>query len=384
MLFHMICRVLALWTLTLPVMASNHPDILIPSPPAIAAKSYVLLDAKSGKILAEKAKDMSLPPASLTKLMSLYVLSNALSHHQIHLTDKVFVSKKAWKTGGSRLFIRAGSHVPAKTLIQGMIVASGNDATTAMAEHLAGQTDAFVDVMNQTAAMLHLKHTHFMNPTGLPHPRHKTTAYDLAQLTRHYILAFPDNYPWFKQKWIRYNHIRQPNRNRLLWQDARVDGLKTGHTDAAGYCMVTSGAVDNTRLIAVVMGTKSDHARTQTSEALLNYGFRYYQTKTIDNQAIHTHRARVWGGQSKYVTVGLAANHHYTIARGDTTPPTFDIKLSDLHAPIKQGQACGTLTIRIKQKVMAQYPLIAQQAVKTGSTWQVWTDKIGYWFNHRD
>ncbi|RMF17989.1 MAG: D-alanyl-D-alanine carboxypeptidase, partial [Gammaproteobacteria bacterium] len=241
---------LALWTLA----AQAAQPILIPAPPQIAAKSYILMDANSGYIIAENNSHEKLPPASLTKLMTAYVVEYEIAKGQLSPEDEVRISVKAWKTGGSKMFVREGTRVKLRDLMKGIIIQSGNDASVAVAEHLAGSEDAFADIMNQHAQLLGMKDSHFANATGLPHKDHYTTAYDLALLARAIITRFPEQYKIYSEKYFTYNNIRQPNRNLLLWRDKSVDGLKTGHTAEAGYCLVASAVRDNMRLISVVMG----------------------------------------------------------------------------------------------------------------------------------
>lgn len=247
--------------LGLTTTALRAEPTFIPAPPEIAATSYILMDAKTGDILVEHNADEKLPPASLTKLMTAYVTEYELARGDISLDDKVTISEKAWRMKGSRTFVREGTQVPLKTLMQGMIVQSGNDATVAIAEHIAGSESAFADLMNQHAQLLGMKDSHFVNATGYPVDDHYSSAHDIAIVARATITQFPDNYPIYAEKYFTYNGIRQPNRNRLLWRDKSVDGLKTGHTEAAGYCLAASALRNGTRLISVVMGTKTDEAR---------------------------------------------------------------------------------------------------------------------------
>ncbi len=237
-----------------PTPSMTNKPLVTPSAPNLNAKAYILIDVNSGKVIAEKNSEEHLPPASLTKMMTLYVISNALHHDQIHLNDAVRVSREAWKIGGSRMFIKEGQQVSVEELLKGIIVDSGNDACVAMAEHVGGSENAFTDIMNQQAQNLGMKDSHFTDSTGLPDPNLYTTAKDLAILGRSLILDFPEYYGWYKQKWFSYNGIRQPNRNRLLWRDSQVDGIKTGHTNDAGFCLVSSAQRNNMRLLAVVLG----------------------------------------------------------------------------------------------------------------------------------
>src|SRR3990167_7321302 len=239
-------------------LSTNNQPTIIPTAPNLNSSGYVLMDADTGMIIAHKNMHQEMQPASLTKLMTLYLTFNALRNGQIHLTDEVRVSKKAWQTGGSRMFIKEGSLVTVQNLIDGIIVASGNDACVALSQYVGGNESTFVDMMNAAAAQLGMKNTHYVDSTGLPQPEHHSTPYDMALLTRAIIENFPQYYPLFKQGWITYNGIKQPNRNRLLWRDPSVDGLKTGHTNEAGYCLIASALRHGMRLISVVMGASTD------------------------------------------------------------------------------------------------------------------------------
>src|SRR3989338_1750659 len=322
-----------------PTTTSTQPAVITPEAPTLNAKGFVLMDANTGMILAHKNMHQRMEPASLTKLMTLYVTSQALQQGQIKLTDQVRVSDKAWKTGGSRMFIKAGSSVAVKDLIDGVIVASGNDACVALAQYVGGNEATFVDMMNQTAQQLGMKDTHFFDTTGLPNPTHYTTPYDIALLARALITHFPEDYTWYNQKWITYNGIKQPNRNRLLWRDNSVDGLKTGRTDSAGYCLVASAKRGVTRFVSVVMGAPTDEARSNNSEALLNWGFRFYHTHKLydGNQALAN--PRVWLGKSNTVPVGLEQPLYVTIPAGAYAhlKPSLNIATA-LHAPIEKDR----------------------------------------------
>lgn len=338
---------------------SNRPTIT-PQAPNLPSNGYVLMDANTGMILAHKNMHQVMQPASLTKLMTLYLTFQALKNGQIHLTDNVRVSEKAWKTGGSRMFIKEGSEVSVQDLIDGIIVASGNDACVALSQYVGGNEATFTEMMNQAAQQLGMKDTHYVDSTGLPQPGHQSTPYDMALLTRAIITNFPQYYPMFKQGWITYNGIKQPNRNRLLWRDKSVDGLKTGHTEEAGYCLISSAIRDNMRLIAVLMGAPTDAARADNSEALLNWGFRFYKShKLFDaNTALAT--PRVWLGQNKTVPVGLATPLYVTIQTGNYSQlkPEIDINQS-LQAPIKKGQVVGTLNVKMGNTIVSSTSLVA-------------------------
>ena len=360
-----------------------NTSLLIPSPPKLDAKGYVLIDANSGYVIAEKNQDQRMPPASLTKLMTLYIIANALHNGQITLDDQVRISKEAWQMGGSKMFVKVGSNVPVKYLIQGIIVASGNDATVAMAEYVGGNTTSFIDLMNQTAANLGMAGTNYADTNGLPTPNHYSTPGDIARLARAWILDFPEYYPWFKQKWITYNKIRQPNRNRLLWRDASVDGMKTGHTNAAGYCLVASAQRNGMRLISVVMGTPTDSARANGSETLLNYGFRFYETHKLYTADTPLMTPRVWLGRNKKAALGLARDLYVTIPKGQYKGVKITVSMNNknLHAPVVKGQVYGTVTVSLNDKVVAQQPLVALQDDPTGGFWRHLIDYIELFFH---
>lgn len=340
---------------------SAHPTVT-PSAPPLSAKGYVLMDANTGKILAEKDMNQRMEPASLTKIMTLYLAFQALQDGQIKLTDDVRISKKAWQMKGSLMFLEVGTSVSVEQLIQGVIVASGNDASVALAQYIAGTEPTFVQLMNQTAAQLGMKSTHFMDATGMPDADHYTTPYDLAVLTRAIVEDFPQYYHYFSEKWLTYNKIKQPNRNRLLWRDPSVDGLKTGHTDSAGYCLISSAKRQDMRLISVIMGTNSDGARNEQSQALLNYGFRFYKTYKIfdSNESISV--PRVWMGKSKKVHFGLEKPLYVTVPTGEFKNLNASINLEKpLRAPIIAGKSYGKLNVNLGNEKIAETPLVALQ-----------------------
>lgn len=365
-----------------PSLTQQAMPVIIPKAPSLNAKGYVLMDANSGTIIAEKNMHKRMPPASLTKLMTLYVTSQALSQGQISLDSKVRISKKAWKTGGSRMFLKVGSEATVRQLISGIIVASGNDSCVALSQFVGGNESTFVDMMNQTAQQLGMKNTHFYDSTGLPNPNHYTTPYDLALLTRALINNFPQDYSWYKQKWITYNGIKQPNRNRLLWRDNSVDGLKTGHTKAAGYCLISSAKRDGMRLISVVMGTPTDAARANDSQALLNWGFRFYQTHELYKAHTALAMPRVYFAATKTTPLGLAQPLYVTIPTGTYAQlkPKVHIK-ETLEAPIHAGSTYGTLTITLNKKVIAQEPLVALQSDPKGGFFSRMWDHVSKMFS---
>lgn len=338
-----------------------------PSAPNLDASSYILIDATSGKILAQKNADKRLAPASLTKLMSLYIISGAIKNGQIRIDDKVRVSTKAWKTEGSRMFIKAGDDVLVKDLLQGIIVDSGNDATVALAEYVAGTEEAFASLMNQQAKFLGMNDSHFVDSTGLPNKDHYSTARDLAVLTQAYIKNFPEDYSYYAEKWFTYNNIKQTNRNRLLWRYQYADGLKTGHTDEAGYCLVASAKKDGMRLISVVLGEPSDTARNEDSVRLLTYGFRFFETHKLYGANSPLVQARVWQGEKAEISLGVPDDFYITIPIGQYKRIQTDVVLDNpLKAPVIKGKSYGTLNITLNNEVIASEPLIALDSSQQG------------------
>lgn len=340
-------------------LASNIT--LMPQAPSVDAKSWLLMDYQSGQVLAENDADEKLAPASLTKLMTAYIVEQQIDLGNISEDAMVPVSVKAWKTGGSRMFIKEGTSVKLADLMHGLVIQSGNDAAVALAEYVAGSTDAFANMMNAMAKQLGMTHTHFINPTGLPHPDHYTTARDLSKLAWHIIHDYPDHYKLYKIKSFTYNNITQHNRVLLLWRDPRVDGLKTGHTDEAGYCQVTS-AIDKNgmRLIAVVLGTKSEEARAVESEKLLNYGFRFYQNYTAYQAGKSLVAPRIWLGTENHIDLGIQQDLTITIPNGTSDKLKADVQVNpDLRAPVKKGDTLGSVSISLDGKVVKSEPLVA-------------------------
>ena len=351
--------------------------VLIPDAPNVDAAAYVIMDADSMKMIASKNMDVHLPPASLTKLMTLYVVSNALKSGQIHLDDKVRISKKAWQTGGSRMFVKVGTLVTVQDLLKGVIVDSGNDACVALAEYVAGTEDAFVSLMNQQAQRLGMTNSHFTDCNGLPHPDHYASAHDFAILARHLIYDFPDYYAWYSQKTFEYNGITQNNRNRLLWLYPAADGLKTGHTDSAGYCLVGSAKQDGMRLISVVMGAPSDNARAEDSISLLTYGFRFYKTYKLYTAGETIASVRIWKGQDKHVPIGVSENVYITLPLGQYDKlQALTVLQSPLHAPVTKGAVLGKLNITLDNKPMTDFPLVALQDDPKGNIWSQMLDTV--------
>ncbi len=347
---------------------------IIPAPPQLAASGYLLIDADSGKVLVEFNSQQRLPPASLTKIMTSYIVAQVLDQGTLAEDDEVEISVKAWRMEGSRMFIREGTKVRVGDLMSGVIIQSGNDASVALAEHIAGSEGAFADVMNQQAKLLGMLDTHFVNATGLPDEDHYTTAADLARLTISLINDHPSHYGLYSEKYFSYNNIRQPNRNTLLWRDDAVDGVKTGHTDAAGYCLVASAMRDGMRLVSVVMGTQSEEARATESQKLLTYGFRYYETLQLYDARESLNEVRVWGGEKPSVRMGLANKVAITIPRGtkDNLTATMDIDRV-IQAPIIEDQALGLLTVKVDGAMVYEAPLVALSNIgEAGFFRQLW------------
>lgn len=331
--------------------------------PNLNIKGYVLMDIDSGAVIAGKNMNQRLQPASLTKLMTLYLTFQALKSKQIHLDDKVTVSVSAWKTGGSRMFLKEGSYVSVDSLIKGIIVASGNDACVTIAQYIAGTEQTFVQMMNQAARRLGMKNSHYVDSTGLPNSHHYSTAYDMALLTRALIKEFPEYYHFFSEKWLTYNNIKQPSRNRLLWHDNSVDGLKTGYTEKAGYCLIASALRGRMRLISVVLGAPTDNDRSDNSEVLLNYGFRFYQTQQLFDAYTPITQKRIWFGKKKFVTFGLAKPLYVTFPTSNkkNLKATVQFLESYLQAPLKEGQSYGVINITLNKKPIITASLIALQ-----------------------
>jgi len=366
---------------TLSISVSAYSAQLIPAAPKIAATSYIIMDADTGTIIAEKKANERFPPASLTKMMTSYVAEDELTKGNISLSDQVLVSLKAWRTGGSRMFIKEGTQVNLEAILKGIIIQSGNDASVAMAEHIAGSETAFTSLMNQHAKLLGMENTKFSNATGLPHEDHYSSPYDLALLSQAIIRDFPQHYGIYSEKYFTYNNIRQPNRNKLLWRDKTVDGLKTGHTDEAGYCLVASAKRDGMRLITVVLGTKSDEARARESQKLLAYGFRFFRTHKLYEANKQLSLVKVWGGQKSQVRLGIADALAVTIPRGQAKAlkATMDID-AEVKAPVIAGQVYGKVRISLDGKEVKSVPLIALEAVEEGGFFKKLWDNIVLFF----
>lgn len=358
-------------------IATQVSALPIPSAPDLKARSYHVIDFHSGTVVASKSPDLKLAPASMTKIMTALIVFREINQGNLNLNEQVRISEKAWRTPGSRMFVEVNKFVTIDDLIHGMLVQSGNDATVALAEHIAGDEKTFAQLMNQVAKELKMVNSHFMNSSGLPNDDHYSTAKDLSILTRALIAESPELYKINAIKQYTFNGITQQNRNKLLWRDSTVDGVKTGHTEDAGYCLVSSAVRDNMRLISVVMGTDSVRARNDINQALLNYGYRFYKTHLLykANQSLST--SRVWKGASKTLSVGLSKNLYLTIPRNQYKALDASLEIKpQLIAPIKNGQHVGTALIKLKGEIIAKRPLIALHGVAKGSFMDELKDEV--------
>ncbi len=370
---------LSLLLLTAP--AAWASQMVIPAPPQLAAKSYVLMDAASGNVLIEHNADERLPPASLTKLMTAYLATLDINRGQIKESDLVRISEKAWRMGGSKMFIEVGKEVSVDDLLHGIIIQSGNDASVAIAEHVAGSEEAFADMMNATAERLGMSNSQFRNATGWPDPEHYSSAKDMAKLARAIIYEDPQHYAIYAQKEFLWNGIKQPNRNLLLWRDKTVDGLKTGHTEEAGYCLVSSAVRDGMRLIAVVFGTVSEQARAAETQKLLTYGFRFFETRTFYQKGAELAQAQVWKGASRQLKAGLAEDLTLTMAKGQLDKLQAGMTLNpQLLAPIKQGDVIGKVEVKLGEEVVHSADLVALETVEEGGFFRRVWDSIRLFF----
>ncbi|MEM1403664.1 MAG: D-alanyl-D-alanine carboxypeptidase family protein [Pseudomonadota bacterium] len=374
---------LAIFLSLVPVAASAQG--IVPAPPEIAASGYLLIDATSGAVLAESNPDEQLPPASLTKLMTAYVLAAEIDAGRLSRDDQVTVSRNAWSqnpvfNGSSLMWIEPRKPVTIGELERGIVISSGNDATVAVAEHIAGSEAAFADLMNKYAAELGMHGTYFINSHGLPHPQHLTTARDLAVLSKAIIEKFPEHYRIYSEREFTYNDIRQYNRNALLGEDPSVDGLKTGYTRAAGYCLVASAERNGMRLISVVMGTESPNARKRETRSLLNYGFRFYETTTLVASDEELEKPRVWKGEADYLSVGIAEPVIQTLPRGKRGDVIREVVLMEsITAPLAIGDPVGELTLTLDGEVIEQVPLVALEPLESAGFFaRIW-DSILMW-----
>jgi D-alanyl-D-alanine carboxypeptidase (penicillin-binding protein 5/6) len=353
-----------------------------PAAPTLGANSYFLIDFNSSHVLVESNPDMRVEPASITKVMTSYVVFTELASGNIKLDDVVNISETAWRTGGSRMFIEPSMEVTVEQLIKGMVIQSGNDASVALAEHLAGTEEAFAGLMNHYATQLGMTNSNFVNSTGLPHEDHYTTARDVALLSIALIADFPEYYHWYSEKEYSFNNIRQHNRNNLLWRDPAVDGLKTGHTEAAGYCLASSAKRDGMRLISVVLGSASESSRVSESQSLLNYGFRFFETVQLYKAGQELAQGKVWKGEEEQIRLGIRDELFVTIPRGRYDELDARVEMRpELIAPLAEGEEVGQISIRLEDTEVANRGLVALQAVNEagffGRTW----DGMSMWFS---
>lgn len=371
---------LALLFVTLPVFAAP-PAISPPPAPDIAARSYILVDLSSGQTLQQRGGDERVEPASLTKLMTAYLTFAALRQGVITGTQALPVSERAWRAEGSRMFIQPNTPVAVDDLIRGMIVQSGNDACITLAEGIAGSEEEFARRMNLEAQRMGMKNTHFMNSTGLPHPQHYTTARDLSLLARAIIRDFPEYYPLYSLKEYKYNNITQANRNRLLWQDPTVDGMKTGHTESAGFCLIASAKRDSRRLLSVVLGTTSESMRASESQKLLNYGFQNFDTHHLYQKGQVVATLPVWKGSENILKAGVAQDFYVSLPKGQYARLKASlVSKQPLLAPLPAGQQVGTIRLTLDDKPYAEYPLVALEGVARANFFKRGWDGVKLWF----
>ncbi|MEW7985597.1 MAG: D-alanyl-D-alanine carboxypeptidase family protein [Candidatus Thiodiazotropha sp.] len=370
----------ALLWLSCLITFTTYAAVPTPAPPDVAASGYLLVDFHSGKVLAEKGAGNRLEPASLTKIMTAYAVFRELKQGNINLEDSVLISEKAWRTPGSRMFIEVGKKVKVIDLVKGMIIQSGNDACVALAEHIAGSEATFAELMNNIARELGMTNTHFINSTGLPDDDHYTTPADIAKVAAATIRDFPEYYPWYSDRSFVFNDITQHNRNKLLWRDNSVDGIKTGHTEAAGYCLVASAQRESMRLISVVMGTKGEEARAQASQSLLNYGFRFYETHQLYTAGEVLNRTRIWKGDKEKLPLGLSQDLNVTIPRHQYQNLDARMEIEPkIMAPVKQGEVLGHVSISLNGEPVTEAPLVALKSITDGNIWQLIKDSALLW-----
>jgi serine-type D-Ala-D-Ala carboxypeptidase (penicillin-binding protein 5/6) len=383
-MFRSSCLALLTFVSLAALTGTSGAAVPVPKPPDVGAKAYLLMDHDSGRVLAEDHADDRVEPASLTKLMTSYAVFMALKEGRLKLTDPITISEHAWRSEGSRTFVQVGTTVPAEVLIKGMIVQSGNDATIALAERIGGTEPAFAQLLNEYAKRLGMKASHFENSDGLPSPNHYTTARDLAILSNALISQFPDYYQWYGLREFTWNNITQHNRNGLLLRDPSVDGMKTGHTDSAGYCLITSAKRNGMRLISIVMGSPSVKAREDASSALLNYGYTFYETGRVKSAGEVILKPRVYKSVDGFVALAVPYNVIVTVGRGQlaTLKSTARLIKEPIVAPLSANQPLGELTISDSAgDVVAHVPLAPRKAVPTGGLWTRAVDDVRLWFN---
>ena len=349
----------------MPIQILYAEESFIPEPPSVNAQYFILKDAVSGRILAEQGADERVAPASITKIMTGYVVADQIDKGFISADEEVFISENCWRKGGSKMFIKEGSRVLVSDLIKGMVIQSGNDASCALAEHTAGSEEGFVDLMMVYVRDLGLDNTNFVNVWGGTDSEHYSTARDLALLSQKLIEKFPDHYSIYKEKYFTFNNIKQRNRNSLLWQDDSIDGMKTGHTETAGYCLVSSGVRNDTRLIAVTLKSSSEKRRLTDNRRLLDYGFRYFRTKKILSVNKSIKVEEVWGGEQETISLESAKDVYITLSPRDFKRIEPVVELDDyLQAPLSKGQVVGRITLSLDGEVLKSVELISSENVE--------------------
>ena len=374
-------KLLAICFLVLVTCSVVAQTITTPKPPVLAANSYLLMDYNSDTLLAQFDINKKVEPASITKMMTAYVVFAELKSKNLYKNDLVTISEKAWRTGGSKMFIEVDKKITVDDLIKGMIIQSGNDACVALSEHIAGSEETFADLMNQYAKKIGMENSHFVNATGLPEKDHYITAMDAAKLAKAIITDFPLEFETFSEKEFTFNKITQHNRNTLLWRDPSVDGFKTGHTEAAGYCLVSTSKRNGMRLISVVMGTESQKERADESQKLFNYGYRFFETNLLYKANQKRVNIEVWKGEDEDTDLGLAEDLYITIPRGQYKNLQAKVDLPNyITAPVNNNQSIGTLNIHLNNQLLTSKKLIALKAVNAGGWWTRTTDSMGLWF----
>jgi len=359
---------------------SSHAQSPVPAAPSIGANSYILVDFHSDTVIAERDPEERVEPASITKLMTSYLVFAEIRDGNLALSDEVLISERAWRMPGSRMFVEVGNRITVEELLKGVIIQSGNDASVALAEHVGGSEEVFAGMMNDAAARLGMTGTSYTNATGLPDPDQYTTARDIAKLAAALIREFPEFYQWYSEREYTFNGIRQHNRNRLLWRDPSVDGLKTGHTSSAGYCLVTSANRDGMRLISVVMGTDSEEARATASQSLLNYGFRFFETYQLYEAGDKLSTERVWKGRTNEIELGVDDDLFVTIPRGRYEALEARLEMDDtLTAPLEAGSALGRLVVSLDGENLAERSLVALGDVEESGFFGRTRDGLRLW-----
>ena len=353
-------------TLSFVSLSTLAEESFIPDPPSVNATNYILMDSISGRVLAEKGADERIEPASITKIMTGYVAADQADKGFVSLSDEVLISENCWRKQGSKMFIREGTRVLLSDLMKGMAIQSGNDASCAIAEHVAASEEGFVQLMNLYAREMGLKNTQFRNESGWPDPEHFSSARDIAILSTNLINRFPDHYSLYKERYFTFNEIKQRNRNSLLWQDDSIDGIKTGHTESAGYCLVSSGVRNDTRLISVTLRSSSEKARLTDNRRLLDYGFRYFRTKKILTRDLSLLKEQVWGGEEEQVNLSSGEDLYLTLSPRDFQRVEPKISLNDyLQAPISRGQVVGKIDLLLDGESLASVDAIAMEEVSS-------------------